>query len=406
MSKTITIVKRLLVIIPVLFVLSCSSKKQNELVSTVLIFDEPVSGYNVSGTFYPFDAFSETGQVELTFAPVSGGKALVYSDADLKFTDKSIYDYVFSEGFSGFHDGDTLICHYDDAKHPDFDSPLNYDAGFQFFDVDFDGEDEFLINDFYRGKCGNHYSVYEITSDGFVLNNEYPFNYLTNETEFHPWTKEIRVRVNEDKFESVNLLLNAKPFDDAAEASQCKILNTLKADALDAYKKERESFSAWYEYQQIISEEVIGDMWELAAGGSAGWSFQEKHLYDIAKKNASEQAALYDALIKKPSSSLATGVDIMEQIDSEKEKLVKDYSSFYSQFENIGPDGWPNVKNTPAQISEYLDTDLDLFKQWMADREVLASCLKKNLRTYYDSLTEDWKAFFLQEFKEHYVFNS
>lgn len=57
---------------------------------------------------------------------------------------------------------------------------------------------------------------------------------------------------------------------------------------------------------------MIGDIWEMSAGGSAGWTFQEKHLYDIAKKNASEQAALYDALIKKPSSSLATGVDIME----------------------------------------------------------------------------------------------
>ena len=406
MSKIITIVKRLLVIIPVLFVLSCSSKKLNELVSTVLIFDEPVSGYNVSGTFYPFNAISETGHVELTFAPVGGGKALVFSDADLKFTDKSIYDYVFSEGFSGFHDGDTLICHYTDAKHPDFDSPLNYDAGFQFFDVDFDGEDELLINDFYRGKCGNHYTVYEITSDGFVLNNDYPFNFLTNETEFHPWTKEIRVRVDVDKFESVNLLLNAKPFDDSAESFQCKILNTLKAAALEAYKKERESFSVWYEYQQIISDEVIGDIWEISAGGSAGWTFQEKHLYDIAKTNAAEQAALYNALIKKPSVQLSTGKDIMEQIESEKEKLVKDYSSFYSQFENIGPEGWPAVKNTPAEITEYLDTDLDLFKRWMADRDALESHLKKSLRTYYNSLTEDWKVFFLQEFKEHYIFNS
>ena len=57
----------------------------------------------------------------------------------------------------------------------------------------------------------------------------------------------------------------------------------------------------------------------------------------------------------------------------------------------------------PAEITEYLDTDLDLFKRWMADRDALASCLKKNLRTFYNSLTEDWKSFFLQEYNGHFV---
>lgn len=393
--------------------LSCVFKNNKSKTSITLIYDEPVNGYYMSGTFYPFGPTTETGQVEFRFVPVNGGEALVFSNVDCfeddnpehpsKYTDKNICDYVFSEGFSGFHDGDSLICHYNDAKHPFLDSPLNYDAGFLFFDVDFDGEDELLINDYYRGRCGNHYTVYEITSEGFVLKNEYPFNSITNETQFYPETKQVYIRVDEDKFELVNLLLNAKPFDDTADTFQCKIMNTLKGDALDAYKKEREAFSAWYEYQNTISEEVIGDIWELYAGGSAGWTFQEGHLYDIAKANASEQVALYEALIKRPSNNQCRVEVTMQQIESAKEKLVTDYSELYSQYENIGPDGWPKVDNTHIQISEYLDKDLALFNKWITDREILESLLKRKLRTYYESLSADWKNLYLQKYKEHFI---
>ncbi len=238
-SKTYCLGKALSASLTLFLALTVGCQKKNTKTSIVLVYDEPINGYNVSGRFYPFGSSTETGQVELRFAPVNGGEALVFSNVDcfeednpehpMKYTDNNIYDSVFSEGFAGFHDGDSLICHYSDAKHPNFGSPLNYDAGFQFFDVDFDGEDEFLINDYYRGRCGNHYTVYEITSVGFVLKNDYPFNSITNETQFYPEKKQVYIRVDEDKYELVNLLLNAKPFDDTADTFQCKILNTLKA---------------------------------------------------------------------------------------------------------------------------------------------------------------------------------
>ncbi len=401
--------KAISVFLAMALALSCGVKKP----SNTLIYDEPVSGYYVSGTFYPFEPTTETGQVELRFVPVNGGKTLVFSNVDcheednpevpLKFTGKNINDYVFSEGFSGFHDGDTLICHYYNTKHPEFDSPLSYEAEFVFFDVDFDGEDELLINDYYRGQCGNFYTVYEITPEGLVIKNEYPFDSITNETEFYPERKQVCIRVDEDSLESVYLPLNAKPFEDAAEKFQCMILNTLKSDALDAYKKERESFAAWNAYQQTISEEVIGDIWELYAGGSAGWTFQERHLYDIAKENAAEQTALYEALIKKPSVCQPKDVADLQLIEAAKEKLVKDYVNRYSQYENSGSDGWPKVNNTPAQIAEYLDKDLDLFKKWMTDRDAFESRLKKSLRTSYSSFTTDWKILCLQKYNEHYI---
>jgi hypothetical protein len=162
-----------------------------------IIYDEPVSGYYVTGEFHPFDAESETGQIELRFTPVNGGRTLVLSnvgkheaghpDWPQKFTGKNIYDIVFYENFKGFKDGETLHWHYHSAQSSFWrESPLLYDAEFQFYDVDFDGQDEFLVNDYEKARYGNGYTVYEITSKGFVLKTGKPFDNITNLTEFYP----------------------------------------------------------------------------------------------------------------------------------------------------------------------------------------------------------------------------
>ena len=200
--------KRTLFIAFVLALVLCGCGKT----SVVMVFDKPVGGYSVSGVYYPFDRTSETGQVELKFIPENGGDTLVFSNVGCfeednpkspsKFTGKNICDFVRSENFSGFHNGDTIVCHYYYTRHPDFGSQLLYDAEFQFIDIDFDGQDEFLINDYSRTKSGNHYTAYEIGPDDFVLKDNFPFNCLTNETILYPEEKRIYL---DDRFGIVDI---------------------------------------------------------------------------------------------------------------------------------------------------------------------------------------------------------
>lgn len=162
------------------------------------VYDEPVGGYTVTGVFNPFDEESETGQVELRFTPVGGGKTLVFSnigkhkaghrDWPQKFTGKNICDRLFqNDRRVPFVDGETLHWHYPSAQNRFWrESPLLYDAEFQFYDVDFDGQDEFLVNDYEKAHYGNGYTVYEITPNGFVLKTGKPFDHITNLTEFYP----------------------------------------------------------------------------------------------------------------------------------------------------------------------------------------------------------------------------
>lgn len=191
---------------------SCGSNigKSNHPLTVHIKYDKPINGYQVDGEFYPFGAQSETGQVELRFTSLTGGQDFVYTNVGqsevgypenpAKFTGFNIYEYIFADENARFHDGDSLTFHYNTDPGILEDSPLYYYAEFQFFDVDFDGVDEFLVNDYYRGRGGNNYTVYEIGPDGLELKSFTPFDIITNSTKFDAERKVIIDEVNDGVF--------------------------------------------------------------------------------------------------------------------------------------------------------------------------------------------------------------
>ncbi len=191
--------------------------------------------------------------------------------------------------------------------------------------------------------------------------------------------------------------------DDAAITFQSKVLTVLLPDAADAYKVERESFAAWYAYQQIISEEIIGDIWELYAGGSAGGSFQLIHLYDIGNANATEQEVLYNVLAGKSFPEICHENVSFPQIDSTKAQFCSEFRYLYSQHEDIGHNGWPAVKNTPGQLDAMLDTDLDLFKKWLFARDALEDFLDEGVSDLYASHTAFWRYLYQKNYQERFI---
>ena len=207
--------------------------------------------------------------------------------------------------------------------------------------------------------------------------------------------------INAEKCEFVSNAIIG--LDSAAISLESEISNVLTADARDAYKAERESFAAWYLYQRIISDEVIGDIYQLYAGGSAGASFALRHLFDIANACASEQQILYEALTKQSLAGFYDGNATFRQIDSAKVELCADIRRLFYQFEDIGSKGYPVVNNTPSQLGAFLDRDLDLFGIWIADRKVLEPLLKEGVSELYASNTAYWLNLCLRKYQEGFI---
>ena len=112
-----------------------------------------------------------------------------------------------------------------------------------------------------------------------------------------------------------------KALEDSSATYQSKIESILIGPAREAYTVERDAFSRWYDYQNVVADNVVDEIWELCIGGTFGGTLYVMHLYDRANANMTEQEILFNALTKKASATLYQSSATMEDIRSAKEQL-------------------------------------------------------------------------------------
>lgn len=148
-------------------------------------FDKTIGGYDVVMHWQPFEPKGcETGTAIVDFEDL--GLRFQYVNNE-KFSSYFIDEIVFDESFEGFKDGDEYTLAGDVTKASPYpNSPLDYYMPFQFYDVDFDGKDELLVNDWGRGQGGNCYTAYDIADKEIIEKLGAPFNAIDNTTVFDP----------------------------------------------------------------------------------------------------------------------------------------------------------------------------------------------------------------------------
>ena len=157
--------------------------EQNQ-VCVKLVYDKPIEGYEVTADWQPFEVKDcETGYITINFRDISTGKEFQYINRE-KFSSYHTDLITSAEGFDEYKDGDVYHIEYVTKPNPFEESPIDYYLPFQFYDVDFDGENELLINDYYQGQQGNYYEVFEITNSGLETKRYPPFNSVDNMMKF------------------------------------------------------------------------------------------------------------------------------------------------------------------------------------------------------------------------------
>ena len=156
-------------------------KDSTEYISVYFRFDTIINDFEVSGILYPnFSeeygwSYAENG-VRLFFRNLDTEKECVWTDWDAEvnnfkntFMSKNIQDIVLSEDFKGFQDGDYYTFHYDTTTRKNPQNPLLPNAEYQFYDIDFDGEDELLLSYYHGGPKGcTAYEIYELTDTAII----------------------------------------------------------------------------------------------------------------------------------------------------------------------------------------------------------------------------------------------
>lgn len=157
--------------------------EQNQ-VCVKLVYDKPIDGYEVTANWQPFEAKGcETGYITINFRDISTGKEFQYINRE-KFSSYHTDLITSAEGFDGYKDGDVYHVEYVTKPSPFEESPIDYYLPFQFYDIDFDGDNELLINIYDKGQPGNGYDVFEITDAGLIEKSYPPFNLVDNMMKF------------------------------------------------------------------------------------------------------------------------------------------------------------------------------------------------------------------------------
>ena len=146
----------------------------------------------------------ETGYITINFRDISTGKEFQYINRE-KFGSYHTDLITSAEGFDGYKNGDTYTIQYVTQHNPFEESPIDYYVPFQFYDVDFDGEKELLINDYYQGQQGNNYEVFEITDSGLEAKKYPPFNDVDNMMKFDSQNKIITFYTHSGAFFSCSM---------------------------------------------------------------------------------------------------------------------------------------------------------------------------------------------------------
>ena len=123
----------------------------------LITYNQVVNDYKITVTWFPWGGTGEVGHGILKFTHISENQ----------------YFYIFNDHFSDvyldslvrnnshvFSDGETFTLDY---ISPQNDELIGHNTPFQFLDVDFDGEDELLINNWNCGhRDNNQYDVYKV----------------------------------------------------------------------------------------------------------------------------------------------------------------------------------------------------------------------------------------------------
>lgn len=152
--------RKILVIMGCLLALSaCNQTKQtvNEQPQIFITYKQPINGYSV--------------KVACVSDGTDWNTASFYMNDTLRFT---VEGWVDTKLYGMELKHDTVIDYT--PKSADY---LSGESPFYFTDIDFDGEDEFVVNLYKYGTYGsNLYVVYE---PNFELRTDEPFIYLQNE---------------------------------------------------------------------------------------------------------------------------------------------------------------------------------------------------------------------------------
>ena len=180
-------------------------QKNSRDVMVIVSYDTKVNGYDVTAEWYPYGGNSEAGPA--MFHLFKNGKEMTaYCPC---WVDNMLHKILISRKDRKFKEGERIRIQYNEPIEGEM---LQDKCQVYFADIDFDGEDELIINSYKSGDRGaNLYYAYDINDFQAVRKVAAPFNKLQNGlTSFDTKKKTIQQFEDAGKYRSRIVTYNMK----------------------------------------------------------------------------------------------------------------------------------------------------------------------------------------------------
>ena len=140
------------------------------------------------------------------------------------------------------------------------------------------------------------------------------------------------------------------------------------------YLSERQAYESWRKWQETISMDLIGAIWDLWYGGSALASFQVMHIYRIEDQNLEDNLALLGLLCGSSARTEVVEDVTLFQLQDEADRLLREVSN----------------QEYHDRMAQMVSFDLSVLRRWLSAREAFSKSLPRRVRREYDRRTNAW----------------
>lgn len=161
------------------------------------------------------------------------------------------------------------------------------------------------------------------------------------------------------------------------------------------FAKERQAYQKWRSWQDTIGLELIGDIWELWYGGSAGGTWQELFLNDVEIRNNNDLRQCLQILSgEKPSTGVKKQASI-EMVQVETRNILAEVNNRFDAWREAGtgkivvPDYYDFGLEIKPRMTGIMDRDMELLRKWVNARNRFSQSLSPDQRLLYDKLTNE-----------------
>ena len=175
------------------------------------------------------------------------------------------------------------------------------------------------------------------------------------------------------------------------------------------FAKERQAYQAWRSWQDTIGLELIGDIWELWYGGSAGGTWQELYLNDVELRNNNDLQQLLQILSGENPNMRVYESASLEMIQAETNEILSEVDDRFLSWREAGtgkivvPDYYDFGLEIKPRMKGIMDKDMKLIREWVNARNRFSQTLSLNQHFLYDKLTNEQLHRILMQYQARFI---